>query len=920
MGNKSIIVKACQGRPGCWFSLLLTLAISCGGQEFMQEAASVTPGASIETASASGSKAPQAPATPIAFEPNKGQTNEEDTEFLGRADGYNLYITGNEIVFDVVVSTPSEETALITRDGVLPSPGESASVKFSLLGTNVDISAEGQEKLPGVSNYFYGNDPSQWITGVEQYEKVLCKEVYPGIDVIFYGKDQLVEHDFIVAPGADPELIQMSIEGAQELKIQDNGELKVVVSEDVHLTMKKLIIYQMVDSEQVLIEGTYEILGNNIVGFEIGAYDPSLELIIDPITHTYSTFTGGSTDDVEFDIALDTVSDGCTTSGQPCIVSVGYAKSTDRSTVGGPPIQGSSGGGSFDIFVNKFNSVGTAVTSSTYFGGNGDDLANSIKVDPSSGDIFITGYTTSTNFPTESPYQAAHGGGTYDAFLTRIAANGSSLIYSTYFGGSGFDRGVQIALDASLNVYMVGTTNSTSSIATSGVVQTAFGGGTSDVFIAKFDSTGNQTLGTYLGGSARDLGTGIVLDASATALAYVTGETRSSDFPTVSALDSTLGGTQDAFITKLNGDFTALTYSTYIGGSLADRSAGIALDTVSSDCTTLGSACVAIVGQTTSTDLTMTNANDSSHNGGDDIYVMKLNSAGSAVVYSTYLGGSGDDQVLGFRNISIDSNGEAWITGTTNSTDLPTFNAITGLDTYPTGSSGSAFVAKLASGTTAADWAFVTYLGGTTAGKTDIGASIVVDELSNAAYVSGQAETTDFPIAGAGADDTQNGGKDGFVAKFTTSPITFRAEANASADGASIQINVPAGIADNDVMLMAVAFNDDAVSATTPTGWTLVIDQAQTAGKKNNSGRLVVFSRVASSEPASYTVTLSNTAKVVGSIVSYQNVNPTNPLDGTPASAATANSTNHDAPSITTSLSNSMLITFHALTADKTWI
>ncbi|MBL4818640.1 MAG: SBBP repeat-containing protein, partial [Deltaproteobacteria bacterium] len=910
--------------------MLGILPIACGGPEIMigladNSSPSVNqPNQPVSGASTGSTAEVDEPSSaygdlPLAFEPNSGQTNSR-VQFLAKVQGYNLFITGTEIVFDVVTREPSiEETLLIAPDAIITTPGESVPVRFSLIGANPDLNAEGLKKLAGVSNYLIGNDPSKWVIGVERYEGVLVSQVYPGIDVEFYGAGKVVEHDYIVAPGIDPGQIQFEIKGALELFLAEDGDLEVILNEqNSKLIVKKPIAYQKVNGNKVPVHAEYLLLGDNIVTFWLGDYDTSLELVIDPVTRVYTTFLGGTLDDITWGIDVDS-------SGN--VFTVGYTKSTNFPTQGGLSTPNDALQGNFDAFVTKLDSNGSNQTYSTYLGGSALDLAESIKVD-GSGNVYIAGYTTSTDFPGTTGFLQENNAGGYDAFIAKLNSAGNSLTYATYLGGTGFETGTQIALDTvttgcttggSACVVLVGTSTSTG-LSTGGVVNTTGDATNGDAFAMRLNSGGTtKSVFTYLGGTGgRDLGLGVAVDSSANV--YITGETKSSTFvPTPGGLDTTLGGTQDAFVVKLNAAMTTTSYSTYFGGSGKDGSAGIGLDIVSSGCTTGGSACAVITGTTDSTDLSTANANDATSNGGDDVYIMSLNSGGSALNYSTYVGGSGDDRVLGTQSIFVDASGEAWVTGTTSSTEatFPILNAVQA--TYPTGSDFSAFIMKVAGGTTSVDFSFVTYHGGTTSNSSDIGVGIVVDSNASDAYVTGIAETTDFPTAGTPFDSTQNGGLDGFVAKYTTLPITFRAQTEAAANSSDITINVPAGTVDNDVMLMAVAFNDDAVSATTPTGWTEEIDQAQTTGGNADDGRLHVFSRVASSEPASYTVTLSGGVRVVGSIVSYENVNPTNPLDGTPTSAATADSTTHDAPTMTTSLSNSMLITFHVATGNETW-
>jgi len=339
----------------------------------------------------------------------------------------------------------------------------------------------------------------------------------------------------------------------------------------------------------------------------------------------------------------------------------GYTASTNFPTAA--PLQGSFGGGGADAFAAKLNAAGSALVYSTYLGGSGEDWGRGTAVD-SFGNAYVTGYTYSPNFPTVSPLQATHGGGSYDAFVAKLNAAGSALVYSTYLGGGGDDRGYGIAADSFGNAYVTGYTGS-GNFPTVSPLQATHGGGTYDVFVAKLNAAGSAVVySTYLGGSGDDQGNGIAVDSFGNA--YVTGYTNWTNFPTANPLQPAFGGNWDAFVAKLNAAGSALVYSTYLGGSSYDCGYGIAVDSS-------GSAYV--TGYTTSANFPTASPLQATYGagGGWDAFVTKLNAAGSALVYSTYLGGSGDD----FGDaIAVDSSGKAYVTGHTSSTDFPTANAL----------------------------------------------------------------------------------------------------------------------------------------------------------------------------------------------------------------------------------------------------
>ena len=363
---------------------------------------------------------------------------------------------------------------------------------MQILGANPNSPASGVDEMPGKSNYFIGNDPKQWRANVANYTKVRYDRMYPGVDLVYYGNQRQLEYDFVVAPGADPSRIRLKFRGAGTLRIDDKGDL-VLGAGDEQVRLQKPQVYQEASGTRKIVEGSYFATAN-IVRFRVGDYDHSRALIIDP-TLDYSTT----------------------------------------------------------------------------FGGSGYDQGNGIAVD-SSGNAYVAGFTASSNFPTTTgAFQTAYGGGDYDAFVTKLNATGTGLVYSTYFGGSGYDQGNGIAVDSAGNAYVTGFTASSNFPTTTGAFQTAYGGGSSDAFVTKLNATGTGLVySTYLGGSGGDAGTGIAVDSSGNA--YVTGNTNSSNFPaTTGAFQATFGGYNDAFVTKLNATGTGLVYSTYFGGSGYDQ-------------------------------------------------------------------------------------------------------------------------------------------------------------------------------------------------------------------------------------------------------------------------------------------------------------------------------------------------------------
>ena len=601
---------------------------------------------------------------PLSFEANQGQTDSR-VEFLSRGSGYTLLLTPTEAVLSLKSAQrkTSEETDVqtATTDPEDRQTAPPAVLRMGLLGANPVPQMLGLDKLPGKSNYFIGNDLENWHTDVPHYARVHYDDVYPGVDLVFYGNQRQLEYDFIVSPGADPAAIRLGFKGADNLSLDGSGNLTLHMAEG-DVLQKAPIVYQEVDGARRAISGSYVLQGEDQVSFQVAAYDASRPLIIDPIL-SYSTYLGGSLNDDARGIAVDA-------SGNAYVT--GTTRSVDFPT--GSPLDGTLGG-SADAFVTKLNASGSAIVYSTYLGGSGNDGARQIALDPS-GNAYVTGSTSSADFPTVSAFDPTLGGSD-DAYVTKLNTAGSALVYSTYLGGSGSDGGGDIIVDASGNAFVVGFTNSID-LPTVNPFQAVYGGGFWDAFVTKLNATGSALVySTYLGGSLQELGVAIAIDGSGNA--YVTDQTISPDFPLMNPFQATSGGGFDAYVTKLNAAGSGLVYSTLLGGGGFERVTDIVVD---------ASGNAYLTGITGSTDFP-TVGSIQAYGGGGDAFVTKLNTAGSALVYSTYLGGTGQDRGLG---IVVGAFGNAFVSGRTRSTDFPTvsaFQAVFG------GGTRDAFVTKL---------------------------------------------------------------------------------------------------------------------------------------------------------------------------------------------------------------------------------
>jgi Beta-propeller repeat len=758
---------------------------------------------------------------PLSFEANRGQTDPR-VKFLSRGAGYTLFLTGDEAVLSLAgttqkskhkgrmasVAPPFRAAHAGLKPGASaptrPSPLSRDVLRMRLVGAAANARVTGADELPGKSNYFIGNDPRKWRTNVVNYAKVKYQGVYPGVDLVYYGNQRQLEYDFVVAPGADPKAIQLALVGegsalpraarARPYQIDANGDL-VVQTAGGEVRFHKPVVYQPAlsarDSE--LVDGRYVLRAGNQIGFEVPAYDHTRPLIIDPVL-SYSTFLGGSGSDASPSIAIAVDSSG------NAYVAAGTAsvdfpvKSAEQPSYGGAGTNCTSGGADpcGDAFVAKFDptlSGAASLVYSTYLGGSDADYAYGLAVD-SSGYAYITGITESADFPTTSgAFQITPGGG-QDNFVTKLDQTGSALVYSTYLGGSGNDGPQAIVVDASGDAFITGTTDSFDFPITKGAFQTALRGicGGSPIscdtnaFVTKLNPAGTDLVySTYLGGSGvgwweGEFGFGLAVDDSGNAA--VTGWTASCDFPvTEGAFQTTLptvtcpadpwtSRNESIFVSQLNSTGTALLYSTYFGGSGTEITPSLAVDSA---------GMIYIVGGTDSPDLPVTHgAFQTTYGGGSfcnltrpwcylgDAFVAKFNptlSGAPSLVYSTYLGGSGDENGAG---IAVDSAGNAYVAGQTNSTDFPTVQPLQSAN----GGGYDAFVAELNPSGSALIYS--TYLGGTNDEAPDF---VAVDSQGNA-YVGGWTQSPHFPTTPSAYQPTYGGSGDLFVAKIAPADNT----------------------------------------------------------------------------------------------------------------------------------------------------
>jgi len=805
---------------------------------------------------------------PLSFEANRNQSG-ANVGFLARGNGYQLDLTGDAAV--LAVCRPGQGTAARHSQLSADRSRRSAAcqaVRMQLEGTRQTVTPTGEEPLPGTVNYFIGNDPARWRRGIPTFARVRYKDAYPGIDLVYYGNQRQLEYDFVAAPGSDPRAIQLRFDSATKVRRSTAGDLLVSAPEGM-FTFRKPAIYQIVDGRRVSIPGVFVPVGSHAVKFRLGQYDRSKTLVIDPVL-VYSTFLGGSGVPNEAllgggasAIAVDTDGNAYVTGST---ISTGFPVTAGAFQASDPGAEYTSS----TVFVSKLNAAGTELIYSTYLGGNGGDAVSSIAVD-ANGDAYVAGQTASQNFPvTPGAFQSTDKttvGSNISAFVAELNPTGTDLIYSTYLGGSIWDGAAAIAVDAAGEAYVAGQTSSSDFPVTQGAFQTVNKSSSmldSNAFIAKLNAGGTALVySTFLGGSGgqrvvqggcitggesllgwplgnnEDSAFAIAIDAEGDA--YVTGQALSTDFPvTQGAFQKTSNGAAtaatNAFVAKLNPAGSALLYSTYLGGSGTacpsnmavgyDGDAALALAVDSS-----GNAYVA--GATASEDFPVTQGAFQTTNkfsvgvyhAGPTGFVAKLNPSGSALVYSTYLGGSGGfvnptpffaqyggDQANG---LAIDGNGDAFMTGATASADFPvTADAyqITNHYVVSTGACGNscpggaygynAFVTVLDPAGSAL--VYSTFLGGDgtnpnvesserAIGTGDGSSALALDGAGNV-YIAGTAESSTFPVTSGAYQTTIPAFTSAFIAKLdlgaVVSGLTGTATVLTASTTAAIGTNV----------------------------------------------------------------------------------------------------------------------------------
>jgi hypothetical protein len=696
---------------------------------------------------------------PIMFQANAGQTDPQ-VRFMARGAGYSLFLTATESVF---VMSRREGGATTDKSSALLRPEKQAVLRMKVVGANPEATVTGLDEMATKVSYFVSSDPANWHTAVPTFGRVRYSEIYSGIDLVYYGNQRQLEYDFVVAPGADAEQISLAFDGAEKVEVEEaSGDLLLHTSLGV-LRQHQPLVYQEVAGVRRTIAGRYVKRASGEIGFTVASYDPSKALVIDP-TLAYSTFLGGS--GATQGTLYGDDSRAMAVDGAGNVYVTGSTTSLDFPIT--PGSYQATYPGSACFYVTKLNPSGTALVYSTYLGGSGAS-AFGIAVD-SSGNAYLTGAAVSSFPTTPGAYQPTnHAGSLGNAFITKLNPTGTALVYSTYLGGTGDsdpsritggDLGASIAVDPSGNAVVTGFTYSQDFPITPGAFQTTNKAHNAinrrTIFVTRLNPSGTGLVySTYLGGTGYEASSGVAVDGSSNA--YVVGDTDSTDFPvTTGAFRTTFPGFHSGTVTKLNPTGTALIYSTYLGGTSngPTRPRAITID---------GSGFAYLAGMTQSPNYPTTFGSFShSYCGGfSDAFVTKLNQDGSALVYSTYLCGSnfaGGDNADDAFGIAVDTAGNAYVTGYTNSDTFPVTP-----DAYQTKRAGAddAFLSKI--DPSGATLLYSTFLGG--AQFDDGFAGVGVDSAGHA-YVAGKTGSPEFPITPGAFQTTHHGGDDVFVAKF----------------------------------------------------------------------------------------------------------------------------------------------------------
>jgi hypothetical protein len=736
---------------------------------------------------------------PLSFEANRGQSDPQ-VRFLSRGNGYSLFLTDSAAVLSLRKPDRASPSSATKHSGPKPTPSfKTDVVRMEFSGASHDLQVAGDSQLPGTANYFIGRDPTRWRKATPTYARVKYGQIYPGVDLVYYGNQGQLEYDFVVAPNADPKPIRLHFAGASRLKLDPEGNLEVIATNG-RIAFQKPVVYQKIDGQRQPVDGRFTLLARNSVGFAIGSYDHAKAVVIDP-TLAYSTYLGGNSGAEIEAITVDSTGEVYAT-GQVANSDLPVTARAYQNMWNGTPNQSS------NVFLAKLNPAGNGLVYETYLGGSGGydsaatseegDIASSIAVD-SSGNAYVAGETVSSNFPVSAnAFQATYMGAsnqTTNGFAAKLSSDGTALIYSTYLGGTGVngvggDSIVGLAIDSSGNAYLTGGTFSSDFPSSSNAYQTSNKAAPlqlSNAFVTELNPTGTGLIySTYLGGSGNsnsipynggDASAAIILDSAGNA--YIAGITGSADFPlagdSFQTENNALGMAEtNAFIAELNASGSSLLYSTYLGGSglstptataIGDFAGGIALDSAAN---------IYVDGTAASLNFPVSaNAFQSTNLGGANgcSFVAKIDPSNASLAYSTYLCQSAGDSIEG--GIAVDSAGDAYVTGIANSDNFPvTPNALQSVNNASKLGTSNAFLTEFNPSLTSL--LYSTYLGGSGATLCNgincysIGesAQALALDSSGDVYIAGTAYSANFPTTEGAYQTSHSDLRASFVTKF----------------------------------------------------------------------------------------------------------------------------------------------------------
>ena len=691
---------------------------------------------------------------PLQFEANQGQTDPR-VKFLAHGPGYTVFLTSGQMVLSLrpsaVAPNPPENSA-----SVVPKSADKV-IEFDLVGANPNPAVAGENLQPGKANFFVGKDPQKWQTNVPIYRQVRYTNIYPGIDLVYYGNQSRVEHDFVIAPGADPRQIQMDIKGVDRLSLDRNGDLVLHKGSD-EVRLQAPILYQEFHGLRVPVAGTYSLQNASHISFTLGQYDKTMPLVIDPVL-VYGTFLGGLADDQAVGISVDSA-------GSAYVVGSTQSTNFPLASLNGPPPSGT------NVFVAKLDVSGSSLVYADYIGGSSDDYPSAMVMDGSNR-VFITGYTYSGDYPTVNPYQANFAGA-LDGFVTEVASDGASLLYSSYLGGSDYDFPSGVALDPTGDIFIAGSTYSQDFPVANAFQSTVspnqngyFG---QYGFLTELTPDGSTLVySTYFAGSQNIVQScngqpcwpapqsaisGVAVDGAGNA--YVAGDTNTYDFPIIEGAYQTSNTTtydqQVGFVSKFDSSGN-LAYSTYFEAVPENNSyffiSAIAVDQA-------GSAYISGASYSSGAlPLTTPNLCDPAISGCSIGFITKFDPTGASLVYSTYLAANIDAYP---QSVRVDSSGDAYVLSQSGGGDPS--QLVNPIEVFT--SQEDVLVQEI--DPTGGTQLFSTFLGGY---GDEFPSGIALDSAA-AIYVTGSTNSTDYPITAAALQNTLGGNYDAFVIKIGT--------------------------------------------------------------------------------------------------------------------------------------------------------